>query len=98
MFAITKSFTSAEWSFPTDIHDRQTVAKPTKSPREQERALWKVAIEAQSPKIAMLERCVLVIFLASACAGIITGIMELSYTLDSNSIGHLAANALNAAR
>jgi hypothetical protein len=98
MFAISKSFISAEWSFQTDTNDRQAVAKPTKSPREQERALWKVAVQAQSPKIAMLERCVLVIFLASACAGIITGMMELSYTLDSDSIGYLASSALNAAR
>lgn len=99
MSTVTERFISAEFLFRPSTDEKTIPAKPDeKSPTtvcEPERRLWKVSTSESSTKFATIELCVLVFFLILACTGIVAGFAELSHLMQSDSVGHIAAQAIN---
>jgi hypothetical protein len=65
---------------------------------EPERRFWKLSEQAVSPKFAMIEMLVLVLFLVVALVGIASCFSELSHLLESDAIGHVAMRAVSGGR
>ena len=56
---------------------------------------WKLSARAASPKFAIIEIFISVLFLALALVGMINCFAELSHLLHSNVVGRVAAGAIN---
>jgi hypothetical protein len=59
-----------------------------------EERLWKFAVLSVSPKLAIIEIVFLALVLALAIALIVGCFAELSYLLEADSVGHLAAKVI----
>jgi hypothetical protein len=57
---------------------------------EPEQRFWQLSARAVSPKLAMIELFVLVLFLVVALVGVVSCFGELSLLLNSDAIGHVA--------
>jgi hypothetical protein len=102
MSAIIQFVPSAEVLFqPADkeslFANREPKPIRPSSIHEPEQRLWKLAPQAVSPKIAVIESFVLVLFLIVALVSVASCFTELSHLLDSDAIGHLAMRAIGAA-
>jgi hypothetical protein len=62
---------------------------------EPEGPLWKLSARPGSPKFAVIELCVLALFLLVAFAGIVSCFVELSHLLQSDAVGYVAMKAIN---
>ena len=62
---------------------------------EPERRLWKLSSSLNSTKVVTIEFVVFALFLILACAGMVVGFAELSHLLQSDSVGHVATQAIN---
>jgi len=62
---------------------------------EPEPKFWKLSAGTTAPKSAFIEMFVLVLFLLLGAVAIISCFAELSYLLNSDAIGHVAAKAIN---
>lgn len=60
---------------------------------ESEPQWWKLPARVATPKFAIIEMSVLVLFLFVTVIAIISCFVELSHLLDSDALGHLAAKA-----
>ena len=60
-----------------------------------EQRLWKLSARAASPKFAMMEIFILVLFLAFAFVEIVSCFAELSHLLQRDAVGRVAAMAIN---
>jgi hypothetical protein len=69
------------------------ISKPIRlgSIGEPEQPLWKLSGRAVSPKCAMIELFILVLFLLVAIVATISCFAELSHLLESDALGHIAA-------
>ena len=65
------------------------------SPAEAELRLWKVCTRAASEEHGIIGLAVLLLLLAIATAGVIYGFVELTYLLQTDAVGHVAAKAIN---
>jgi len=102
MSAIIQFVPPAELLFqPVDkkSHFANREAKPIRpsSIHEPEQRLWKLAAQAVSPKLAMIESFVVVLFLVVALLSVTSCFTGLSHLLNSDAIGHLAMKAIGAA-
>ena len=88
--AITQFVPAADLSFLTT--DNKVSAFPH---REPEQRLWKLFSQTVSPKFAMIELFVFMLFLVVTVIGIISCFAELSSLLQSGAINHLTMDALN---
>jgi hypothetical protein len=61
---------------------------------EPEQRFWKLSARAASPKFAMMEIFILVLFLALAFVEIVSCFAELSHLLHSDAVGRVAARAI----
>lgn len=62
---------------------------------EPERRFWKPPVPGASQRFATIEVFVLLVFLILVLAGILSCFAELYYLLDSDTVGHVAAKAIN---
>ena len=62
---------------------------------EAEPRFWRLSSRAVSPKLAMIELFVLVLFLVVALVGVISCFAELSHLLGSDAIGHVAMKVVS---
>ncbi len=62
---------------------------------EPEQRFWKLSARAVSPKFAMMEIFILVLFLALAFVEIVSCFAEISHLLQSDAVGRVAAMAIN---
>jgi hypothetical protein len=62
---------------------------------EPEQRLWKLAAPGASPRLAIIEVFILVLFLVLALVGIVSCFAELSHLLQSDAVGRVAARAIN---
>ena len=90
MSAIIQFVPAADLSFLTTEH--KVSAFPH---REPEQRLWNLFSQAGSPKFAMIELFVFVLFLVVTVIGIISCFAELSSLLQTCPINHLTMEALN---
>jgi hypothetical protein len=90
MSAITQFVPAADLSFLTT--DNKVSAFPH---REPEQRLWKQFSQTLSPKFAMIEPFVFMLFLVITVIGIISCFAELSSLLQSGASNHLTMEALN---
>jgi hypothetical protein len=90
MSAIIQFVPAADLSFLTT--DNKVSAFPH---REPEQRLWKLFSQTVSPKFAMIELFVFMLFLVVTVIGIISCFAELSSLLQSGAINHLTMEALN---
>lgn len=101
MSAIIQFVPPADLSFQTADNKESAFAhrepKPIRlSPIcEPEQRLWKLSSQTVSPKFAMIELFVLMLFLVVTVVGIISCFAELSSVLQSGAIGHLTMKAFN---
>ena len=63
---------------------------------EPEQRLWKLSARAASPRFAIIEVFILVLFLVLALVGIVSCFAELSHLLQSDAVGRVAARAAEA--
>ena len=56
---------------------------------------WRLSARAVSPKLAVIELFVLVLFLVVALVGVISCFAELSHLLGSDAIGHVAMKVVS---
>jgi len=59
------------------------------------RRLWKLSARAASPRFAIIEVFILVLFLMLALVVIVSCFAELSHLLESDAVGRVAARAIN---
>jgi Tfp pilus assembly protein PilV len=57
--------------------------------------LWKLSARAASPRFAIIEVLILVLFLVLAIVAIVSCFAELSHLLQSDAVGRVAAMAIN---
>lgn len=101
MSAIMKFVAPAEILFQPDDDKKSVVAKREidrfgpSSIREPEQRFWKQSARAASPKFAIIEVFILVLFLVLALVGIVSSFAELSHLLQSDAVGQVAARAIN---
>ena len=88
--AITQFVPAADLSFLTT--DNKVSALPH---REPEQRLWKLFSQTVSPKFAMIELFVFMLFLVVTVSGMISCFAELSSLLQSGAINLLTMEALN---
>lgn len=62
---------------------------------ESEPRFWRLSARAVSPKLAMIELFVLMLFLAIAFVGVISCFAELSHLLVSDAVGHVAMRVVS---
>jgi hypothetical protein len=62
---------------------------------EPEQRFWKLSSRAASPKFAISEVFILVLFLALALVGIVSCFAELSHLIQSDAVGRVAPRAIN---
>jgi hypothetical protein len=62
---------------------------------ESEPRFWRLSAQAVSPKVAMIEIFVLMLFLAVALVGVISCFAELSHLLESDAVGHVAMRVVS---
>lgn len=62
---------------------------------EAEPRFWRLSARAVSPKLALIELFVLVLFLVVALVGVISCFAELSHLLGSDAIGHVAMKVVS---
>jgi hypothetical protein len=62
---------------------------------ESEPRFWRLSAQAVSPKLAMIEIFVLMLFLAVALVGVISCFAELSHLLESDAVGHVAMRVVS---
>jgi hypothetical protein len=62
---------------------------------EPEQRLWKLSAQAVSSQFAVIELCVLMLFLAVALVGVISCFAELSHLLESDAVGHVAMRVVS---
>jgi hypothetical protein len=62
---------------------------------ESEPRFWRRPARAVSPKLALIESFVLVLFLVVALVGVISCFAELSHLLESDSVEHLAMRVVS---
>src|SRR4029077_12182005 len=62
---------------------------------EPEQRFWKLSARAASPRFAIIEGFILVLFLVLALVGIVSCFAELSHLLQSDAVGRVAARAIN---
>ena len=90
MSAIIQFVPAADLPFLTNDH--KVSAFPH---REPEQPLWKPFSQTVSPKFAMIELFVFMLFLVVTVIGLISCFAELSSLLQSGAINHLTVEALN---
>jgi hypothetical protein len=90
MSAIIQFVPAADLSFLTT--DNKVSAFPH---REPEQRLWKLFSQTVSPKLAMIELFVFMLFVVVTVIGIVSCFAELSSLLQSGAINHLTVEALN---
>jgi len=61
-----------------------------------EQRFWKLSARAASPRFAIIEVLILVLFLVLALVGIVSCFAELSHLLQSDAVGRVAARAAEA--
>ena len=97
MAAIIKFVAPGELLFHSDAKEKPSPAKQKEkaiqpsSIDEPEQRLWQLSAYATSPKSAIIELFILVLFLALALAATIDCFAELSRLLHSEAIEHIAA-------
>ena len=102
MSAIIKLVAPAEFLFqPAD--DKKSVVANRKiefcepiSICEPGRRFWKLSARAASPRFAIIEVFILVLFLLLALVGVVSCFAELSHLLQSDAVGRVAARAAEA--
>ncbi len=62
---------------------------------ESELRFWRLSARAVSPKLAMIEIFVPILFLAVALVGVISCFAELSHLLESDAVGHVATRVVS---
>jgi hypothetical protein len=62
---------------------------------ESEPRFWRRPARAVSPKLALIESFVLLLFLVVALVGVISCFAKLSHLLESDSVGHLAMRVVS---
>jgi hypothetical protein len=90
MSTITQFVPAADLSFLTT--DKKV---STFSHREPEQRLWRLLSQTESPKFAMIELFVFMLFLVVTAIGIISCFAELSSLLQSGGVNRLTMEALN---
>jgi hypothetical protein len=101
MSAIIKFVAPAEVLFqPADdkksvVANREIDFFGPSSIRESEQPFWKLSARGVSPKCAIIEVFILVLFLVLALIGIVSCFAELSHLLQSDAMGQVAARAIN---
>jgi len=90
MSAIIQFVPPADLSFQTADNKEIAFAH-----REPEQRLWKLSSQTVSPKFAMIEIFVFMLFLVVTVVGIISCFAELSSLLQSGAIDHLTMKAFN---
>jgi hypothetical protein len=101
MSAIIKFVAPAEVLFqPADdkksvVANREIDFFGPSSIREPEQPFWKLSARGVSPKCAIIEVFILVLFLVLALIGIVSCFAELSHLLQSDAMGQVAARAIN---
>jgi hypothetical protein len=100
MSAIIKFVASTDLLFQRGHEKRAAATQKEKAsePRtigEPERRFWKPPVRGASQTFATIEVFVLLVFLILVLAGILSCFAELYYLLDSDTVGHVAAKAIN---
>jgi hypothetical protein len=90
MSAIIQFVPAADLSFLTTDNKVSTFPH-----REPEQRLWKLFSQTVSPKLAMIELFVFMLFVVVTVIGIVSCFAELSSLLQSGAINHLTVEALN---
>jgi hypothetical protein len=77
------------------VANRETNLFGPNSIGEPEQRLWKLSARAASPRFAIIEVFILVLFLVLALVAIVSCLAELSHLLQSDAVGRVAAMAIN---
>src|SRR5260370_41599795 len=101
MSTLVKQFVPTKLLFQPGEQRKTAVAIPEArainrtSPAEPEVRLWKVCTRAASEEHGIIGLVVLVLLLATATAGVISGFVELTPLLQTDAVGHVATKAIN---